>query len=636
MPDRPNKLTQFWNELKRRKVIKVIAMYAATAFIIIEVGDIMLPRLGLPDWTVTFIIILLIIGFPIAIIFSWIFDITPEGLNKTEPVPPASEEASTLPSSKRRFKPSDAIITVLIVIVVILAYPKIFRKDKFEGIRDQDGRVSISVMPFGNITGDTLYNVWQGGFQNLLITTLSNSQELLVRQYQAIYNILEGERSINYASLTPSLASELALKLDTRTFIIGNILKAGNKIRVNAQLINAETEEIFRTYQVDGNTQDDIFTMADSLSEMIKNHLEIKKLVEQFDSPDIRESYTHSSEALQCYFHGYNAAMDMDLQPAAEWLSQAIEIDSGFISAYVLLSITYRGLGEDKLAKNCCVMANKKRDVLPLLEKLQLDHLNAYYFDTPKEQIRYLKQILEIDELSSFYWFLLGSVYYNQDQYEHAVSHFEKVLDIHKKWGTPYRFPLLYFRLGNSYHHLNNHKREKEVYELGLNVFPDYPTIISYQAICALSQGDMDKAKNLITKYKSIGKNINLWSQSRILSDIGYMYVRADLFDEAEKQLRQALSMDPQNSVIMNDLAWFLIDYDINVDEGVELIEKALVIDPEDWYSLDTYGWGLYKQGKYKEALKILNDSWEIRPVYDHEGYQHIQEVNKALSNQQN
>ena len=63
MPDRPNKLTQFWNELKRRKVIKVIAMYAATAFIIIEVGDIMLPRLGLPDWTVTFIIILLIIGF---------------------------------------------------------------------------------------------------------------------------------------------------------------------------------------------------------------------------------------------------------------------------------------------------------------------------------------------------------------------------------------------------------------------------------------------------------------------------------------------------------------------------------------------------------------------------------------------
>ena len=82
MPQPINKLSQFWQELKRRRVIKVIAMYAATAFIIMEAGEIMLPRLGLPDWTVTFVIILLIVGFPIAVILSWIFDVTPEGLKK--------------------------------------------------------------------------------------------------------------------------------------------------------------------------------------------------------------------------------------------------------------------------------------------------------------------------------------------------------------------------------------------------------------------------------------------------------------------------------------------------------------------------------------------------------------------------
>ena len=84
MPDKPKGPLNFWQELKRRKVFRVIAMYAATAFIIMEAGDIMLPRLGLPDWTVTFIIVLLIIGFPISIILSWIFDITPEGVKKTE------------------------------------------------------------------------------------------------------------------------------------------------------------------------------------------------------------------------------------------------------------------------------------------------------------------------------------------------------------------------------------------------------------------------------------------------------------------------------------------------------------------------------------------------------------------------
>ncbi|RLE06439.1 MAG: hypothetical protein DRJ13_00130 [Bacteroidetes bacterium] len=298
MPGSPNRLIQFWQELKRRKVIRVMAMYAATAFIIMEAGDIMLPRLGLPDWTVTFIIILLIVGFPITIILSWIFDVTPEGVKKTEPVQIAKKKETIPEPVKRGLRISDGVIALLLVVVCILLYPKIFKKDKFERIRDPDGKISIAVMPFENLSGDTLYNVWQGGFQNLLITTLSNSKELSVRQYQTMYAILESERNISYASITPSVASELALKLETKTFILGNILKAGNKIRVNAQLVDAETEEIYKTYEVDLNSEDDIFAMADSLSGLIKNYLEIKKLIEEYDSPAIYGTFnTNSSEA---------------------------------------------------------------------------------------------------------------------------------------------------------------------------------------------------------------------------------------------------------------------------------------------------------------------------------------------------
>ena len=103
-PENLNKLTQFWQELKRRKVIRVLTMYAATAFIIMEAGDIMLPRLGMPDWTVTFIIILLIVGFPITIILSWVFDITPEGVIKTEPVQLAKKKESIPVPVKRGLK----------------------------------------------------------------------------------------------------------------------------------------------------------------------------------------------------------------------------------------------------------------------------------------------------------------------------------------------------------------------------------------------------------------------------------------------------------------------------------------------------------------------------------------------------
>ena len=199
------------------------------------------------------------------VVISWIFDITPDGISKTESLEEVAEQDIAPIPGKRKLKVSDVIIFVLIVAVFILLYPKIFRNDKFKDIRDEDDRISISVMPFGNLSGDTLYNVWQGGFQNLLITTLSNSSELSVRQYQTVYSILEDKKDENYSSLTPSLARELASKLDTRTFIIGNILKAGNKIRINAQLVNAETEEIYRSYEVDGDSEDQIFMIADSL-----------------------------------------------------------------------------------------------------------------------------------------------------------------------------------------------------------------------------------------------------------------------------------------------------------------------------------------------------------------------------------
>ena len=82
----PIKLSRFWQELKRRRVIQLIIVYATAAFVIIELTSIVAPSLGLPDWTLNFIIILICVGFPFAIIFSWIYDISLKGIKKTEPV----------------------------------------------------------------------------------------------------------------------------------------------------------------------------------------------------------------------------------------------------------------------------------------------------------------------------------------------------------------------------------------------------------------------------------------------------------------------------------------------------------------------------------------------------------------------
>ena len=98
MPDSTNKPSQFWQEIKRRKVVRVITVYAAAAFVILELVSIIVDPLRLPEWTLQFTIVFLCIGFIIAVILSWIYDITPEGIEKTKPVTEVKEEVLEKPS----------------------------------------------------------------------------------------------------------------------------------------------------------------------------------------------------------------------------------------------------------------------------------------------------------------------------------------------------------------------------------------------------------------------------------------------------------------------------------------------------------------------------------------------------------
>ncbi len=632
MSKKPAKVSIFWQELKRRKVIKAVAMYAATAFIIMEAGDIMLPRLGLPDWTVTFLIVLLIAGFPITLILSWIFDMTPHGVEKTANVGEDNKTAEIPQKNQRLFRFSNFVIAILLVTVCILIYPKLFQKDLLNEIRDEEGMISVAVMPFENLTADSLYNTWQSGIQNLMISELSNSSELQVRQYMTMSTILGQKKNVNQASLTPTQAKEVALNLETRTFVLGKIMKAGEKIRISAQLLNSETEEIYKTYHVDGSAESELFSMSDSLAGMIRNYLEIKKLAEVFDSPEVTQSaITQSAEAFQYYIRSYESFEKLDIPSTIEWLLKAVETDPDFIDAYIFLSFTYISILEFKQSEAWLDKGYEKRDQAPLRGQLYLDHLYATHYETPYEEIRYCRQLLEIDEMNTTYWLLLGYAYYKLDQNEEAVASFEKALEIHEKWGTHMRIPHLYYWLGESLHELGNHKRENEIYELALVTSSNDALIRRYQAECAISQGRSDLGERYIDQYRKI-RTAEGWEEARILSGIGFSYYYAGEMNLAEHYCRQGLALDPKNTRRMYHLAKVLIKSDINLEEGMQLIEKAMKIEPDYYGILHMYGLALFKQEKYKKALEILNQAWEARGIYDLALMRDIQEVEKALA----
>ena len=343
---------------------------------------------------------------------------------------------------------------------------------------------------------------------------------------------------------------------------------------------------------------------------------------------------TNSSEAFKNYIRGWDAFRYVELGSAVEWFTNAIAEDSTFINAYVFNSYSNLLNGRTGAAKYWVNKAYEYRSSLALEEKLALDQLYAYFYETPHEEIKYIKQLIEIDEMNPMYYHQLGFAYYKLFEYEDAVESWENIFRIHEKRGTNYANPYVYFLMGDALHKTGNHEREKEVLALGHSVYPNAIMIQQHQAICAYSQGRIEEAEEIMVEYKSIRQNILHCTEAMISSGIGAIYTGSDQFEKAEAYYRTAIKQDPDNPYWAYEFAWFLIDKEFDIEEGLDLAEGILVQHPEYWPAIDAKGWALYKLGRTEEALKLLKDSWDLKFAYSHTGYLHIQEIEEALANQ--
>ena len=636
MSESPNKLIKFWQELKRRKTGKVVIAYAATAFIILQLADILTPALLLPAWTTRLVTLLLIIGFPVAVIFSWIFDITPDGIKKTESVEAVKKRKSQAVAIRRGIKSSDIIIASLIIIVAILAYPKIFERDTIEKLRSSGERISVAVMPFQNKTNDTYWDVWQDGIQDMLITSLSNSGELKVRQAESILSLIQSGEHTNYASITPSVARAISKKLDAHVFIYGGINQVGSTIRINAKLIDSNSDEVFRSFQVDG-TADKILWILDSLAFEVKNFLIISNLKKGVSPDDYQLiATTNSPEAYSLFLLGNKAYRDADYFASYKIYLQALAVDSNFFEAALKLSVAYFNEYLYDEAKRWCLMAYDKRDQMPLQLKIITNRVYAILFESPIEEIKYLRQLQELDDLVPSYFYSSGYAYSRMLQFEKAIPEYEKALEIYDKSGIKPSWVFNYVQLGEAYNKTGQYKKENKLYKKAEKDFPDNLVLNYQKCLLATVEGDTVNANKYLEKGMRIAKE-NLWTDADIAAQIAFGLSDIGKNDKSEKYYRKALSLEPDKLGRMNDLAYLLIDSQRNITEGIDLVDKALELKPDNYLFLHTKGWGLYRQGKYREALNMLQKSWDLRKekaVYDHQAYLHLEATKKAVANQ--
>ena len=207
----PNKLSQFWQELKRRKVVRVITVYAAAAFIILQLVEILAPSLRLPVWTMNFILIMLIVGFIIAVILSWIYDVHPEGgIVKTEPVDKVKEEE--IPKSSNSWKIASYISFVVIIGLILLNI--IPRANNNKEILDK----SIAVLPFDDMSPEKDQEYFCDGMTDEIINALTHIEGLKVIARTSAFAIKGKHEDMR----------EIGNRLDVATLLEGSVRKDGN------------------------------------------------------------------------------------------------------------------------------------------------------------------------------------------------------------------------------------------------------------------------------------------------------------------------------------------------------------------------------------------------------------------------
>ena len=266
-------MANIFTELKKRKVFNSAAIYLATAFVILQVAQIIIPALHIPSWTLSFIVVLLILGFPIVVIFSWIYDVSDDGVVRTDAVSDEPQSEKAPPSMARS---SLVGIVFSIVITIFMAYKGI---DYFTATKEVTGKTSIAVLNFDNVRKFQDYEWLGDDIAGSLSYKLGGIPEVRVIDRFQILNKL-GEVDPEKASILEYKINQIANNIDVDLILHGQFTILDSIVKVIAFYADTKTFSQTRLmnekYSLDELS--DIPTyINDKISDFIKNDPRFKE-----------------------------------------------------------------------------------------------------------------------------------------------------------------------------------------------------------------------------------------------------------------------------------------------------------------------------------------------------------------------
>ncbi|HEX3124230.1 MAG TPA: hypothetical protein VHQ21_13100 [Rhodanobacteraceae bacterium] len=337
MSERPN----FFDELKRRHVYRVAVAYAVVGWLLIQVVATVAPQLNLPEWSPKLITLIILVTFPVALILAWAFELTPEGIRRTEPV--HSPEARPQEVTRRVGKQLNAIIigVMALVIVLLLAERFVVHKapaDSAPAAAAASGKSapaagapakSIAVLPFDNLSDDKSNGYFATGMQDEILTRLSGIHDI---------KVISRTSTEKYASHPPDLKT-VGRELDVATVLEGSVQKAGDSVHINVQLIDTANDGHLWAQSYDRDLKD-IFAVERDVAQNIADAL--KAQLRPQEAAQVAAVPTTNPAAYDLYLRAmehYNRAHDQDVLTTTEMpqaiamFEQALGVDPKFALA---------------------------------------------------------------------------------------------------------------------------------------------------------------------------------------------------------------------------------------------------------------------------------------------------------------
>ncbi len=515
-----------FKELKDRNVIKVVTGYFLLGWLVLQIADVIVPALNLPEWTMTMLVVVGALGLPFVIFISWAFELTPDGIKREEEVR-AEDSIKTATGQKLN-------LVVIGLLVLSLGYFIWESRFKQPDVLSETATVtdkSVAVLPFANFSSDEEQGWFADGLTEEILNSLARTKDILVSSRTS---------SFSYKDTTKDLRT-IATELGVAHILEGSVRRSGDKVRVTAQLIRASDDFHLWSETYDRDYQD-IILIQEDLAISIATALETAMDPEALNA--MISAGTNSVEAYELFLKAQSFAMQP--QDRIEILQKSLEIDPEFSRAQALLSLVWFGtldisvMGDndflppgDRLERAFEAVDRAISMAPDRAETLYLQAMKAKHKVQFRLAIDYYLQALELKPNDGRFLDALIELYIKTNQYDLAQRYIEEI----RKYNPQDSNSFVGLIINNYWS--GNYKDASKFSDEALAKFPDNP-FLAYQAVRAyISNGDLDKAKRAL----DIVKNSDMAFISKRISQARYACAIGDN-EQAKIYTQEALS-DP-------------------------------------------------------------------------------------------